>query len=96
MTDLQKIQLRRSEVRSRVSELSAIEAPTIEQTTEMVTLNAEYQGLEVREQSAIIAGDGSTEPVVTEDGEGAELRSPFVAVPTSAHTCRHRWSVGQS
>ena len=75
MTDLQKIQLRRSEVRSRVSELSAIEAPTIEQTTEMVTLNAEYQGLEVREQSAIIAGDGSTEPVVTEDGEGAELRS---------------------
>ena len=75
MTNLQRIQLRRSEVRGRLNELSGVEAPTTEQDAELATLETEYGALEVRERAAIIAEDANgTPPTATEgSGEGAEL-----------------------
>ena len=59
MTNLQRIQLRRSEVRGRLNELSGVEAPTTEQDAELATLETEYGALEIRERAAIIAEDAT-------------------------------------
>ena len=48
MTEIQKVQLRQSEVRERLNNLGAFEAPTDEQQQEMRKLSGEYQTLEVR------------------------------------------------
>ena len=83
MTPAQKIELRRSEVRQRLNEISGLEgdAFTAEVTTEAEALQGEYRDLEVRHRAAVVAGDvaaeaGTTTPAAsaTEDRERLELR----------------------
>ena len=77
MTNLQKLALRLSEVRSRLNDISGLEADALtdEVKTEAEALTAEYQGLEVRHRAAIIA-DGNTEarPADATDQLEAEAR----------------------
>ena len=80
MTDLQKIQLRLSEVRSRLNAISGIEgdAFTDEIRAESKGLETEYGDLETRQRAAII-GDGDLEARARSqfaggDGEAAEIR----------------------
>ena len=76
LTNLQRIQRRRSEVRSRLTELSGVEAPTPEQDAETATLETEYNRLEVRERAAIISEtDNGDAPTPSDTGADAELRS---------------------
>ena len=83
MTPAQKIELRRSEVRERLNEISGLEgdAFTDEVRGEAETLQGEYRDLEVRHRAAVVAGDvaaeaGTTTPAgsATEDRERLELR----------------------
>ena len=59
MTNMQKLTLRLSEVRSRLNEISILEgdALTDEIRTETDTLTTEYADLEVRHRAAIVADD---------------------------------------
>ena len=74
MTTRQKIELRLSEVRSRLNEISGFEgeARTEEIGAESATLSTEYAELETRFQEATLA-DPTTE-VTDDDAEGRELR----------------------
>ena len=78
MTNTQKLDLRRSEVRARLNEIAGLEgdAFTDEIRTEAGTLQAEYSDLEIRHRAAIVAEPPET---VTEtggeDAEAVELRS---------------------
>ena len=75
MTPKQKIQIRLSEVRSRLNEIAGIEgdAFTDEIQAEAETLKSEYRQLETRHQSAIL-GEGEPEIRPTGgDAEGREL-----------------------
>ena len=75
MTNLQRILLRRSEVRQKINELVSVEDPTTEQDAELGALETEYGALEVRERAAIIAEDANgSPPAPSEDGEGREIR----------------------
>ena len=78
MTPTAKIELRRSEVRQRLAELSALEGDdfTEEARAETDRLAAEYQDLERRHRAAVIAGDVGAEEGTTTDGaaEGTEDR----------------------
>ena len=75
MTNAQKIQLRLSEVRSRLNEIAGLEgdAFTDEIRAEGNTLQREYADLETRQRAAIVA-DGDTATRAANDGEGAEIR----------------------
>ena len=72
MTPAQKIQLRLSQVRSRLNEISGLEGDkfTTEIRTEADTLQKEYSDLETRHQAAIV---GETEETTTVEPD-AELR----------------------
>ena len=81
MTNAQKIQLRLSQVRTRLNEISGLEGEsfTAEVRAEAETLQTEYRDLETRHQAAIV---GEAEEAGQQerkfranDGEGAELRS---------------------
>ena len=69
MTAKQKIELRLSQVRERLNEISGLEgdAFTDEIRTEAGTLQTEYGDLEVRHRAAIVAEPPET---VTERGRG--------------------------
>ena len=74
MTPAQKIQLRLSQVRARLNEISGLEgdAFTDEIRTEAAALQTEYADLEVRNQAAIVAeGEPETRDL---DGPDAEMR----------------------
>ena len=74
MTPAMKIQLRLSQVRSRLNEISGLEgdAFTDEIRSEAESLQNEYSGLEVRHQAAIVAeGEPETRAL---DGPDAEMR----------------------
>ena len=74
MTPAQKIQLRLSQVRTRLNEISGLEgdAFTDEIRTEAATLQREYADLETRHQAAIVA---ESEPETRDlDGPDAEMR----------------------
>ena len=71
MTDKQRLQLRQSEIRSRLAELAAADA-TDETRSEIDTLGREYQGNESRIRAFTIAGD--TEPLETRSTEDRERR----------------------
>ena len=82
MTNAQKIQIRLSEVKERLNEVSGLEgdAFTSEIRTESETLRTEYRDLESRHRAAIVA-EGDTESNVepgqtidTEERERLELR----------------------
>ena len=82
MTPAQKLELRRSEVRQRLGELSALEgdAFTDDMRAETDRLAAEYRDLETRHRAALIAGDvaaedGTTTEAPEGDRERAELRA---------------------
>ena len=86
MTNLQKVTLRLSEVRSRLNEISGIQgdAFTEEIRNEASALQAEYGDLEVRHRSAIVA-EGEEESRMQGafnegDGESAEIRQLMGAV----------------
>ena len=71
MTNAQKLALRASEIRTRLSELAGVEEITEEQRSEIVELRVEYGEVETRAQAAIIADD---EPKPTETStEAREL-----------------------
>lgn len=78
MTPLQKIQLRKSEIRSRLAEISALEgdALTSEIAEERDKLMGELRDAEPQERAAIIAEDAETRAAETrtDDGESAEVR----------------------
>lgn len=81
MTQKTKLELRASEIRSRLAEIAALDgdAFTDEVRTEAGSLHNEMRDVEVRLQSAILSEDG-TEATVTprdggEDRERTELRS---------------------
>ena len=83
MTPKQKIELRTSEVRSRLNEISGLEGDdlTDEVRAEAATLTTEYRDLEVRHRAAII-GEGEAEAEAvgafadgSTDQDGAEVRS---------------------
>ena len=76
MTNLQKITLRLSEVRTRLNEISVLEGEALTEkiTAESDTLQTEYKELETRNRAAIIAENDDTEIVKTEDAEIRELK----------------------
>ena len=86
MTNKQKIEIRLSEVRSRLNEISAIEGDvfTEEIRNEASALQAEYGDLELRHRSSIVA-EGEDEARMQGafnegDGESAEIRQLMGAV----------------
>ena len=86
MTNTQKLDLRRSEVRARLNEIAGLEgdAFTDEIRTEAGTLQAEYSDLEIRHRAAIVAEPPETVTEGAEDGEAVELRAirPVKSTPT--------------
>ena len=76
MTNSQKIQLRQSEVRERLNELSGLEGEsfTPEHRAEVDTLSAEFKDLEARFRAAIVAETEAVPPVDREGSEGREVR----------------------
>ena len=85
MTNKQKIEIRLSEVRSRLNEIAGIEgeAFTDEIRNEAAQIQAEYADLEVRHRAAI-TGEAEDEARMRgefrDDAEGAEIRSLMGAV----------------
>ena len=81
MTNKQKLELRLSELRSRLNEISGLEgsAFTDEIRTESETLAVEFRDTESRWRSATIAdsennGDGEVRRVEDDDSESTEIR----------------------
>ena len=74
MTNLQKIELRKSEVRTRLLELSEMADQTEETRAEVSTLSNEMKDLEVRHQAAILAGEEEAVETTTDAGEEREIR----------------------
>ena len=78
MTNTQRLELRASEIRSRLNDLSGIETGelTDEQRGEIDALANEYKDVERQKRAAILAGDT---PEITEpqggDGETREITS---------------------
>ena len=69
MTDRQRIELRRSRIRQRLSELLAVEERSEEQTNELGTLQSEYESTEVELRAAITAE--ADDESGTDDGSGS-------------------------
>ena len=67
MTNQQRLELRASEIRTRLNELAGIAELSDEQRAEIDTLGAEYADVERQKRAAIIAGDTPSE---TPDAEG--------------------------
>ena len=76
MTPLQKIQLRKSEIRSRLAEIAGMEGDALNEEArgERDTIMAELTGLEPQERAALVAEGAETRDTRTDDGEGAEFR----------------------
>ena len=76
MTNLQKLELRRSEIREKLAGLSALETISAEQKTEVETLTKEFQDTETQYRAALIAEGETTQARETgNDGEAAEIRA---------------------
>ncbi len=76
MTTLQKLELRRSEIREKLSKLSGLESLTDEQKSKIESLTKEFQDSEVQYRAALIAeGEKAQTKEFTTDGEGAEIRA---------------------
>ena len=72
MTKAQKIELRRSEIRTRLGELAGEESPTDEHLAEIGTLETEYRGTETRLRAAMIAEEAEEREAEAEHGEDAD------------------------
>ena len=75
MTALQTLEIRASEIRTRLSAIGGQAELTDETRTELDTLKAEYMTNESRQQALKIAGDAPKTPLETTTGEGREFRS---------------------
>ena len=78
MTNLQRLELRASEIRSRLNDLSGIETGelTSEHRSEMDNLSVEYADVERQKRAAIMAGDVPETPEPNADGgEKREISS---------------------
>ncbi|MDE0456256.1 MAG: phage major capsid protein [Chromatiales bacterium] len=76
MTKRQKLELRASEIRKRLTELAGIEELTDEHRQEIDTLRTEYADVETKIQASTIADDEPERRAVgdgIDDGEGKEL-----------------------
>lgn len=86
MKPSQKLALRLSEVRQKLNELLAIDAPSDDQRSQMAALTAEYQKLEPEFRAAVIADGQPPEDVETRgDGESAEYRALVERVELGAY-----------
>ena len=74
MTNGQTLQLRLSEIRQSLNELSGLDSPTDEQRTEMDTLATEYRAKETQWRAATIAEADAPETRAA-DGEDTERRA---------------------
>ena len=75
MTPIQQLQLRASEIRSRLSAIGSMAELDAETRSEMDTLGAEYADNEARQRALMVAGDAPKEPIETRnDSEGREYR----------------------
>ena len=75
MTPLQTLEIRASEIRTRLSAIGGQSELTDETRTELDTLKAEYMTNESRQQALKIAGDAPRTPLESTTGEGREFRS---------------------
>ena len=69
MTDLQRIALRQSEIRTRLHDLGVVDDQTDETRSEIGTLTTEMKDLEVRSQALIAAGE---QPELEPEGEQSD------------------------
>ena len=76
MTNLQRIQLRISEVRSRLNEITGLEgeAFTDEIRAEAETLTTEFRDLEIKHRAAIVADETETREIRAQFGDDPESR----------------------
>ena len=74
MTPLQSLEIRASEVRTRLAELGGMEDLTDDTRSEMEKLRREYSDNEARQRSLKIAGDTPATPTETRSSEGREFR----------------------
>ena len=77
MTALQKLQLRASEIKTRLADLASVDGTlSDEQRSELDALVSESKDVEKRSQALLVAGDGpeGTETRTDDDAEGRELR----------------------
>ena len=98
MTALQKIQLRLSEIRTKLSELGAVEGDlTPEQTNEIGTLRTEYQSGETRSQALMVGAESEETTEETPDAEArafAVLQSEANAGDVFTAAIEHRQAEG--
>lgn len=88
MKPSQKLALRLSEVRQKLNELLALDAPNEEQRSELASLTQEYQKLEPEYRAAVIAeSDGPATETREEDGESAEYRALVERSQLGAYLC---------
>ena len=73
MTKVQRLELRASEIRQRLNELSGMAELTDETRSEIDTLSIEYADVERQKRAAILAGDTPSETPEPESGD-AETR----------------------
>ena len=73
MTKVQRLELRASEIRQRLNELSGMAELTDETRSEIDTLSIEYADVERQKRAAILAGDAPSETPEPESGD-AETR----------------------
>ena len=86
MTTIQKLELRRSEIKSRLGELAALETLTDEQKAETDQLTKEFQEKETQYRAALIVeGEKAQTKEFGTDGEGAEIRALRSRAPLSAY-----------
>ena len=76
MTDRQRLELRASEIRTRLNELGGMETLTDDQTAEVDQFTAEYRTVETRVRALTVAGDAPAAPPEGDaPPEDRELRS---------------------
>ena len=91
MTPIQKLQLRASEIRSRLSAIGSMAELDAETRSEMDALGIEYADNEARQRAAMVAGDGPVTPVeARNDSEAREYRE-LLSGPTLAAMWPLRW-----
>ena len=74
MTNVQKLTVRASEIRARLSEIAEIPEMTDEHRGELTTLRTEYRDTEGKLQAAIVA-EGDAQPLPLGQGGSAEDRA---------------------
>ena len=75
MKTAQKMELRASEIRTRLSELAGMDDQTDETRAEIATLRTEYADVERRYQAAVTADDTPPETVTDTKTEDVEMRA---------------------